>query len=107
MIPPALKRVPPGAIGHNRGVVRRNYAFIPREGVLMSRLPQYAGTVVRFLAAPSLGAHFPEVGLEIEANGGTPEPGTEDVQQFFYILPGTATLGFKSCSHAVAEGGYA
>src|SRR4051794_11170523 len=106
MIPPALKRVPPGAIGHNRGVVRRNYAFIPPEGVLMSRLPQYAGTMARFLAAPSLGAHFAQVVLEIEANGGTPEPVTEDVQHFFYVLSGTATLGFESCSHAMAEGGY-
>ena len=31
--------VPPGAIGHNRGVVGRNFAFIPPEGVLKSRLP--------------------------------------------------------------------
>jgi (S)-ureidoglycine aminohydrolase len=44
MIEPAsLKRVPPGAIGDNRGVVRHNYAFIPPEGVLVSRLPQAAG----------------------------------------------------------------
>ena len=48
--------VPPGAIGHNRGVVGRNFAFIPPEGVLKSRLPAWTSTTVRFLAAPSLGA---------------------------------------------------
>src|SRR3954454_16708420 len=107
MIPPALKRVPPGAIGHNRAVVRRNYAFIPPEGVLMSRLPQYAGTVARFLAAPSLGARFAQVVLEIEPGGGTPEPVTDDVQHFFYVLSGTATLAWEGRRHAMPAGGYA
>ena len=71
-----LKHVPPGAIGHNRGIVRRNYAFLPPEGVLQSRLPHYAGTVVRFLAAPSLGAKFVQFVLEIAPGGGTPVSGS-------------------------------
>jgi hypothetical protein len=29
-------RLPPGAIGHNRGVVRQNYAFMPPVGVPVS-----------------------------------------------------------------------
>lgn len=37
MFPAATGHVPPGAIGHNRGIVRRNYAFVPPEGVLVSR----------------------------------------------------------------------
>ena len=87
-----LKRVPPGAIGHNRGVVRPNYAVIAPEGPLLSRLPQYAGTAVRFLAAPSMGARFAQFILEMDANGGTTTPFTDDVQSFFYVLAGSATL---------------
>jgi (S)-ureidoglycine aminohydrolase len=66
--------VPPGAIGHNRGVVGRNFAFIPPEGVLKSRLPAWKSATVRFLAAPSLGAGFAQYMLEIEPAGGTAQP---------------------------------
>lgn len=90
--PPLPGQVPPGAIGHNRGAVRPNYAFIPPEGVLVSRLPQYPGTVVRFLATPSLGARFAQFILEIAPGGGTEVPHAEDVQHFFYGLGGTASL---------------
>lgn len=85
-------QVPPGAVGHNRGVVRRNYAFIPPEGVLVSRLPGWDKTVVRFLAAPSLGAGFAQFVLEIAPGGGTPDPVQDDVQHFLYALSGTAEL---------------
>jgi (S)-ureidoglycine aminohydrolase len=103
-----LKHVPPGAIGHNRGVVRRNYAVIAPEGPLLSRLPHYAGTAVRFLAAPSMGAGFAQFLLEIEAGGGTKEPFTDDVQTFFYVLNGTATLGLDgAAAAALPAGGYA
>lgn len=92
--PAASGRVPPGAIGHNRGVVRANYAFMPPEGVLVSRLPQYAGTIVRVLAAPVLGAEFAQYVLEIATGGGTTaafaEPG---IQHFFYVLSGEASFG--------------
>ncbi len=102
-----LKRVPPGAIGHNRGIVRPNYAFIPPDGVLMSRLPHYAGTTVRFLAAPSLGAGFAQFILEIEPGGGTTEPFTDDVQTFLYVLQGTATLTLEHTPHPLQPGAYA
>lgn len=105
--PAALKRVPPGAIGHNRGIVRSNYAFIPPEGVLVSRLPQYSGTIVRFLAAPSLGAKFAQFVLEIEAGGGTAAPFVDDVQTFFYVLSGAVRLTIDGVDHALASGGYA
>ena len=63
--PAATGRVPPGAIGHNRGVVERNYAFMPPEGVLVSRLPQFEKTVARILTAPVMGAGFAQFFLEI------------------------------------------
>lgn len=87
--PAASGRVPPGAIGHNRGVVRPNYAFMPPEGVLVSRLPHLEKTIVRILAAPVLGARFAQYVLEIEPGGGTRAPFREDgIQHFYYVLEG-------------------
>jgi (S)-ureidoglycine aminohydrolase len=101
-------RVPPGAIGFNRGVVHTRYAFIPPEGVLKSRLPQYADTVVRFLAAPSLGAEFVQFVLEIASGGGTTAPVPCDVQHFFYVLSGTVQLRIEGLPDAILPaGGYA
>jgi (S)-ureidoglycine aminohydrolase len=80
--------VPPGAIGHNRGVVGRNFAFIPPEGVLKSRLPAWKSATVRFLAAPALGAGFAQYMLEIEPAGGTAQPICVDLQHFFYVVAG-------------------
>ena len=104
--PPSLRRVPPGAIGHNRGVVRRNHAFIPPEGVLKSRLPAYADTVAYFLAAPSLGAGFVQLILDIAPGGGTAAVVVPDVQHFFYVLSGTAILGLDGATE-MGPGGYA
>ena len=87
-LPPG--RMLPGAIGLNRGVVRPNYAFLPPEGVLKSRLPQYEGTAARFLAAPVMGARFAQYVLEIEPGGGTKAPYAEaEIQHFYYVLSGS------------------
>ncbi|KUL96438.1 hypothetical protein DK26_06405 [Bosea sp. WAO] len=92
--PAAAGRVPAGAIGHNRGVVRRNYAFMPPEGVLVSRLPQYEGTIARVLAAPVLGAGFAQYVLEVAPGGGNAAPFREaGIQHFFYVLIGEVTFG--------------
>src|SRR5439155_5565899 len=80
--------VRPGAIGHSRAIVGRNFAFIPPEGVLKSRLPAWSATTVRFLAAPSLGADFAQFMLEIEPSGGTAQPICVDLQHFFYVVTG-------------------
>ncbi|MGL4285849.1 MAG: (S)-ureidoglycine aminohydrolase [Phreatobacter sp.] len=86
-------RLPPGAIGHNRGVVRPNYAFMPPEGVLKSRLPAYDQTVVRFLAAPVLGAQFAQFVLEIAPGGGSNRAVVEaGIQHFFFVLAGSAVI---------------
>ncbi|SEG71949.1 (S)-ureidoglycine aminohydrolase [Bosea lathyri] len=89
--PVTAGRLPPGAIGHNRGVVRPNYAFMPPEGVLVSRLPHFERTIARILAAPVLGARFAQYVLEIEPSGGTRAPFREDgIQHFYYVLSGQA-----------------
>ncbi len=112
MHPHALKlpagRLLPGAFGHNRGVVRRNYAFLPPEGVLKSRLPQYEATAARFLAAPVLGAAFAQFVLEIAPGGGTTSPVAEPgIQHFYYVLSGTiaATAGDLR-QNALTAGGF-
>ena len=107
IIPTALRRVPPGAIGHNRGVVRPNYAVIPPEGVLKSRLPDWNGTTVYFLAAPALGAGFAQMILALDPGGGTKAALNSDVQHFFYVLSGAATLGLDDAQHTLAAGDYA
>ncbi|PZU92370.1 MAG: (S)-ureidoglycine aminohydrolase [Chelatococcus sp.] len=90
-VPPG--QLPPGAIGHNRGVVKSNYAFMPPEGVLVSRLPHLAQTIVRVLAAPVLGARFAQYVLEIAPGGGTVAPHMEEgVQHFYYGLSGEAAF---------------
>lgn len=107
--PPATGRVPPGAIGHNRGVVRSNYAFMPPEGVLVSRLPQYEKTIVRILAAPVIGAAFAQYVLEIEPGGGTPAPHREEgIQHFFYVLSGEVSFELAgSPANAFTAGSFA
>jgi (S)-ureidoglycine aminohydrolase len=101
--------LPPGAIGHNRGVVRPNYAFFAPEGVLNSRLPHYDGTVARFLAAPVLGAEFAQFVLHIEAGGGTNRTVREEgVQHFYYVLSGTADLRIAdAAANTLDKGGFA
>jgi len=92
-LPVERGQLPPGAIGHNRGVVRPNYAFLAPEGVLTSRLPNYDKTVVRFLAGPVLGACFVQFILEVERGGGAIRPTREEgVQHFYLVLSGAAEI---------------
>ncbi|WP_353186495.1 cupin domain-containing protein, partial [Bosea sp. (in: a-proteobacteria)] len=109
VFPAAAGRVPPGAIGHNRGVVRPNYAFMPPEGVLVSRLPHYKDTIARILAAPVLGAGFAQYVLEIAPGGGTAAAFAEEgVQHFFYGLAGEAAFGLAgSAAKPLGAGGFA
>lgn len=105
-VPPV--RLPPGAIGHNRGIVRQNFAFIPPEGVLKSRLPAWQGTVARFLAAPSLGAGFAQFMLEIEPGGGSAQAICVEPQHFFYIVEGSVEIGIGSGAPVtLTAGGFA
>lgn len=107
-LPLAAGQVRPGAIGHNRGVVDRNFAFLPPEGVLPSRLPNFEATAVRFLAAPALGAAFAQALYEIEPGGGSRKPATDTVQAFLYVVGGMASLSLDGASPVqLSAGGYA
>ena len=106
--PHATGQVPPGAIGHNRGVIKSNYAFMPPEGVLVSRLPQYRDTIVRVLTGPVMGAAFAQYVLEIAPSGGTPAAFSEDgIQHFFYVLSGEARIAVAGgATEALTTGGF-
>ncbi len=108
-LPVRAGQLPPGAIGHNRGVVRTHFAFMPPEGVLVSRLPHFDATVVRVLAAPVLGARFAQYLLEIEPGGGTPRPFGEDgIQHFYYVLSGQGRFAMAGApAREVRPGSYA
>ncbi|MET3600882.1 (S)-ureidoglycine aminohydrolase [Martelella mangrovi] len=85
-------RIMPGAFGHNRGVVQRNYAVMPPEGIMDSYLPNYENTIVRFQAAPALGARFAQAMLHIAPGGGTVQPFSDPLQRFFYVIGGAVEL---------------
>lgn len=108
-LPQIAGRPAVGAIGHNRGVVAPNYAFMPPEGVLVSRLPHLEKTIVRILAAPVLGAAFAQYVLEIEPGGGTRAPFAEDgIQHFYYGLSGEAAFAIDGqAATAFRQGSFA
>ncbi|MCK5932971.1 MAG: (S)-ureidoglycine aminohydrolase [Fulvimarina manganoxydans] len=104
---PRPGRLPPGAYGHNRGVVKRNYAIMPPEGIMDSYLPTLEKTIVRFQAAPALGARFAQAVLEISPGGGTIKPVSDDLERFFYVLGGTASLTVGGRTETLQPEGYA
>lgn len=85
----------PGAVGFNRGVVKRDYAFMPPEGVLESRLPAFDKTIVRFLTAPVMGARFAQAILEIAPGGGTRKAQRDHLQHFFIVLSGAVEFSLN------------
>jgi (S)-ureidoglycine aminohydrolase len=99
--------LPPTIYGHNRAAVTTQYAVMPPEGVLPSRLPGFEGTVVRILTAPPMGARFAEILLELEPGGGTTAPREDGLQHFFYLLSGTVSLAIDGAAHELRPHGYA
>jgi (S)-ureidoglycine aminohydrolase len=101
-------RLAPGAFGHTRGTVKRNYAVMPPEGIMDSYLPRWERTVVRFQAAPQLGARFAQALLEIAPGGGTTEPFADALERTFYVLAGPVELTIGDAAPVLLEkDGYA
>jgi len=92
---------------HSRTRVRPRYALFPLEGIPFSRLPEWPNARVRVLAGPSLGAGFVEYLLDLRPGQEGRHGADGQIEFFFYILSGTATLAVDGRSHALAEGGYA
>ncbi len=77
--------IPPGVAGHNRSMVDPNFAIMPPQGILESRLPGWPGTSVFFQTSPQMGAKFVQALLVMPA-GGTGVPGrVEGISHFYYV----------------------
>lgn len=100
-------QVTPGAFAYGRGVVRRNYAVMPPEGILPSCLPAFEKTMVHFQAAPALGARFAQALLVIEPDGGTVAPVDDGLERFLYVLSGPVDLTVGGDAWEMTDEGYA
>lgn len=107
ILPISAPKAAPGAFGYNRAVVKRNYAFMPPEGILDSRLPAFDDTIVKFQTAPVMGARFAQYILEIGSGGGTRKPQRDRLQYFFMVLDGAVDFSCDGTTHALSKGAYA
>jgi (S)-ureidoglycine aminohydrolase len=99
--------IPPGVAGHNRSMVDPNFAIMPPQGILESRLPGWPGTSVFFQTSPQMGAKFVQALLVMPA-GGTGVPGRVDgISHFYYVTEGICDITIGSERHALTAGGYA
>ncbi|CAN5514485.1 (S)-ureidoglycine aminohydrolase [soil metagenome] len=102
-----LKPLPPNIYAHNRGVGTQQYAVMPPEGILASRLPGFDKTTVRFQTSPEMGAHFAQAALEIEPGGGTTTARDDGLEHFFYLVSGAVSIDIDGQSHDLTPHGYA
>ena len=99
--------IPPGVAGHNRSMVDPNFAIMPPEGILESRLPGWPGTRVFFQTSPQMGAKFVQALLAMPP-GGTGVPGRfEGISHFYYVTEGVCDIIIGSERHSLTAGGYA
>lgn len=99
--------LPFGIHAHNRGVVTPQYAVMPPDGILASRLPGFEKTTVRFQTSPEMGAHFAQAALEIEPGGGTTSTRDDGLEHFFYLVRGAVTISIDGEAHELTPHGYA
>ena len=99
--------LPPGIFARSRGVVTPQYAVMPLEGVLTSNLPGFAGTVVRFLTAPAMGARFAQVLLDLAPGGGTTAPRNDGLAHVINVLDGAVALTIGGDTHYLGREAYA
>lgn len=99
--------IPPGVAGHNRSMVDPNFAVMPPEGILESRLPGWPGTSVFFQTSPQMGAKSAQA-LLVMPPGGKGVPGrVEEISHFYYVTTGSCNITIRDVQHALGVGGYA
>jgi (S)-ureidoglycine aminohydrolase len=99
--------LPPTIFAHNRAAVTSQYAVMPPDGILPSRLPRFEGTSVRIQTAPDMGARFTQMLLEIEPGGGTSAERNDGLQSFLYLLSGMVEVTIDGTAHGLQPHGYA
>lgn len=100
------RRLPFGVYAHNRGVVTPQYAVMPPEGILASRLPGFEGTTVRFQTSPQRGARFAQAMLEFEPGSGTTTAVNDGLEHFFYLVGGAVEIRIDGRPHQLEPHGY-
>ncbi len=103
---PGETRLPFGIYAHNRGVVTPQYAVMPPEGILASRLPAFDNTTVRFQTSPQMGARFAQLMLEIAPGGGTTGVQNDGLEHFFYLVAGAVEIQTSDNSYHLTPHGY-
>lgn len=98
---------PPRSIGHNRSLVTAHYALMPPEGILVSHLPGFERTIVRFQTSPEMGARFAQCLLEIAPDGGTTASRDDGLEHFFFVVAGEAMVAVGDQQQRLTAGGFA
>src|SRR5215213_2204060 len=104
---PKPSKLPPGVVGHLRCHLTSQYAIIPPEGVLESRIPGIENTVVRILAAPSIGANFVQMLWEIKPGGHSSDLGEPGIEAFAYVVSGAVSVSMDVGRSVLKAGDYA
>jgi (S)-ureidoglycine aminohydrolase len=99
--------VPPGVIGHNRSVFKKNYAILPPGGMFPSLLPGLEGAQVFYQATPLMGARFAQGRLEVQPGGGTRGTRDDGYEHFLYALAGELLVTAGGSREALGQGGFA
>lgn len=99
--------LPAGIFAHSRGVVTPQYAVMPEEGILRSRLPAFEKTDVRVQTSPAMGARFAQILLQIEQGGGTTSPQNDGLEHFFYALDGQIEISIDGSTSTLEPHGFA
>jgi (S)-ureidoglycine aminohydrolase len=98
--------IPPGIFGANRTMVTPNYAVMPPEGILPSRMAGFVGTQIRFHTSPAMGARFAQALLDIGPDGGTTAPREDGLEHFLYVTDGALEIGVPGETRRLGPGGY-
>lgn len=80
--------------------------FMPRAFMCGSKLPDWKGTTVFFLATPKLGAKFIEATLHIVKDGGSVGRIENGCENFMFVLEGEVDLTLYGKRHTMEKHGY-
>jgi (S)-ureidoglycine aminohydrolase len=90
-------------LGHSRTIVTKSYALISADSHVASALPGWSNCRAIVQISATLGAHFSQILITLDANGrGKGEGDTLAESWFFYVVSGSVTLN----GEALTDGGF-
>ncbi len=88
-------------------MVDPNFAVMPPEEILESRVPGWPGTSVYFQTSPQMGVKFAQA-LMVMPPGGTGTPAAIDgISHFYYVLQSSCDIIILNEHHTLTAGSYA